>query len=333
MRLVEPEARLDVERLEVDADPRPAVDDWVRRPFELEAPGLVRLAHAHAPDGSQLALMAMPHAVVDAASAYLVFAATVAEYDGRPAANVAADPPADAGARLTRLFDSAAAEAHWRGILSEPGVPPAPAAASEPRELRAELDEETRRRLRGYCAERGAGVPAFLLAAFARALAASYPGHDRPIRVYNILSARELVPPRSVGCLYHVVPYRLAASEARPFDDLLAETAAYRTALGDRQYVSVALQRRLTGAEELRFFFNFVNLFNFGEIAGAGGVCTVRVHAVFPEDEVHLVVDNERRALGLTLHYSESAFPGGSALDRLVAQVAEVLGAAPVGRS
>ncbi|HYO14112.1 MAG TPA: amino acid adenylation domain-containing protein, partial [Thermoanaerobaculia bacterium] len=296
----------------------------VKVPYDLARGPLARHFLLHGEDGSLTAVLAVHHVVCDAYSGRLFFERAAALYRG-----LAETEPAPGffdwvGESLAR-FDTPEVEAFWRERLPRAAaIEPASGVerASRVRALRHTLAGEDLARLRAFCAERRASPAAVLRGLYAALLARLFdPAGD--LLVYDVVGGRPREHAATVGCFYQVIPIVLPRDLfGGRVDDLLAAVRGFRRSLGERQNLSVLLQRRIARTGGLRFFYNY---YNFAAVDLGGAPSVLKVHDSFPPDEVHLIVSDNGGELDLAVWFDERLFPGLHLLDRLLGFLRQTL--------
>ena len=275
----------------------------------------------HHPSGEYTALVAFPHLVADAYSGKLFFERVSALYrvlasGDSPSLDGTASFLDTVGSQLAR-FDTARVESAWRQRLA--GQEPVELYTGVDRSARASLATATLRGARreavaALCREHGWSSAAFLRALWAVLLHRLFgaTGTRRGLLLHDVVGSRSRQQSRVVGCLYQVIPVVItseALADERPAKRLIDELRHYRRGLGEEQNISVLLQRRLLRSGGLRFFYNF---YNFTQLELATGAATqpstLRVHDSFPDEEVHLIVQDQGDRLQLTVHWNERRF-------------------------
>ncbi|HEV7515615.1 MAG TPA: AMP-binding protein, partial [Thermoanaerobaculia bacterium] len=298
---------------------------------------LVRgLPAASGAPASDVALLAFHHLAADAFSGRLLLERIAAAYE-RLAAGQALELPASPtfldgiGESLAR-FDTPEVERFWSARLA--GIAPLELHSgverlSRPASRRLRVNGEELAELAAWCGER-LSLAALLRGTFAALLSRVFsPAGD--LLLHDVVSGRPREHARTVGCFYQVVPVVLGREALAPLSPMtpLAEYFAfvrnYRRDLGAHQNLSVSLARRLARGEKLRFFYNY---YPFARFELLGSPTTLAVHDSFAEDEVHLIVSDNRTAAGgeleLGLYWNERLFSDLALLDRLVAMALAV---------
>ncbi|BAY08030.1 non-ribosomal peptide synthetase [Calothrix sp. NIES-2098] len=173
--------------------------------------------------------------------------------------------------------------------------------------------------IREYCQQNKFSVPAFFRSVYGIYLS-KYLQAPADFVFYDIIGKRNEQLLNILGCIYQVVPVVIPQNQIgndANIANYIDYIKQYRKNLGDKQNISVLLQRNYLKGERLKFFYNFYN-FSLLNLPITDNPSKLTVHNSFAENEVHLVIDDFQDTLELELFYNQQYFANINTLERLL---------------
>lgn len=301
------------------------IEGHLARKYDLhdfQAPILKNLLIKRA-DGRSVAVLIFHHGLLDGTAAVNFF--------GRVIDACRAGPGEAPGPEYLSFYDhlsehlatcdTPAIEAFWKARLasvSPVGCEPAEGRPPAHRVAMASINPEEFDAIKAFCRANGCSVPNYILALYGFALNRCFdPAGD--VVIYQILNGRPKEHRATLGCFFQVLPVvfeRNLLGERCTVRDYVRYVATYRHAVGSNQPISRLLQNKIVRDGKPKFFYN---AYYFPELRMPVDEGQVRVTAreVWPDDEVHLIIEEVADRLELRLNYNEAYFADERFVERI----------------
>lgn len=259
------------------------------------------------PDGAYIGMLVFHHALLDGTSSYHVFGRVIDAY--RSHTGGLARPHSSFYSYVAdhlAACDTPSTEAFWTARLG--GVAPIdcrPVDAGPParRVDRVALGKEAFDAVKRFCRAHGCSVPSYMLALYGWALSRRF-DLAGDIAIYNIVNGRPRQHRATLGCFFQVLPVVLTRDlldNRTAVSDYIRHVDAYRDGVGPHQPISRLLQNRIARDGRPKFFYNAYYFPELRKPAEDGRV-RITAHEVWPEDEVHLIIEEIDHGLELRVH-------------------------------
>jgi amino acid adenylation domain-containing protein/non-ribosomal peptide synthase protein (TIGR01720 family) len=233
---------------------------------------------------------------------------------------------------MNESFDTPAVEEYWKKKFAD--VEKLQANAVGKKETRfvsrqLQLPPNHLQEIQTRCKEFGISLPLYLRSLYAYVLHVSY-GVKQDFIIREIFGGRDETTRDYVGCFFHTIPVVFHKNMFEPgkeirqyYRDILSNIMKMR----GKQTVSIFLQNRLLGEEEMTFFFNYRDFLTL-DVSGQN----YYLHRVleysdplYHPGEVQLITKQTADGFFLELDYNEAYFNGETLLERMLHLSGQIL--------
>lgn len=284
-----------------------AIQQWREQPYELSQLPLIRNYWVQAADGSQSAVVVVPHILLDARSAQLYLQRVLAHYNGEAEETSSFFDSIEA---TIQRFDLPESHRYWQEQFST--ITPIPfqgesGEIGKAQRLTRSFNSAESAALRTYAEEQKISLATLFQTLFATLIHRMVPD-DGKIALYTVVNGRNDENRSTLGAFDHVVPFLMPRhwfAPAQPLESTFRRVATYQSELGENAYLSMLWQKQWRAANTLAYFFH--NDERGGET----------IDESFPRDEIHLLVAERDSEIHLTLHYHPATSQSSSWLARV----------------
>ena len=297
-------------------------------------------------DGHYMAVLTAPRILLDAPAGRIFFerVRTVYESLSQGQAIVPEEYPSfyDYVGESLHDFDTKEIWTYWQNRLK--GVAPLGFLTGFTKEAKdvsrhITISGDHLKEISAYCKSGGWRIAAYFMAIYGIVLN-RYFDSPQDFVICDTTDGRPEAHKHTLGSFHHTLPVLFPRNLFAPdasVSDCVDYINTYERELGSLRNISAELQQKILNNEEQSgFFFNLINVSvrnikkpGFSESSPKNRASLkalrLRVHEAFPDNQVHLIINEDNDALELTLRYNEKFFSDLNFLERICSLSGQII--------